>query len=244
MFTPFEQFEVVLLKIFTILGLDSSFTNLNLVVLTVLVFLLVFLSISSLDYRFLPRGIHYILETIYLFVLSIVIEQAGKRGLKFFPHFMVIFSLIICYNLIGLIPFSFTVTSQIIITFTLGLSYFIGFFLIGCLVLGTGFLRVFCPRNMPAALIPLLIIIEVLSFFLRPISLGVRLFANMLAGHILLHIIAAANLYLFSVTAFLVIPGLIILSAISVLELGISVLQAYIFTILLVIYLKDSLIAH
>jgi ATP synthase subunit 6 len=137
-------------------------------------------------------------------------------------------------DLVGLLPFSFIVILQVIITFTLALSFIYFIY----------FIYLFVPKNMPMWLLPLLTVVETLSFFLRPVSLGIRLFANMLAGHILLHILAGAAWFLANITIILIIPALIIVSAIGVLELGISFLQAYIYTILLAIYLKDSLVSH
>lgn len=241
---PFEQFLILILKTLGINEYDASLTN-NTIMLISITFVLITIHVfigAVMAYK--PNNWQYLMETIYSFVFSIVSEQSGKKGFKYFPHIYTIFVLILLYNVCGLIPFSFTVSSQVIITFTLALSYFIGWVLIGSTTLRNDFLYVFCPRNMPLWLLPLLVCVEVLSFCLRPVSLGVRLFANMLAGHILLHILANAFTFLYNVTLLLIIPALLILSAIAVLELGISGLQAYIFSILLAIYLKDSLVSH
>lgn len=152
--------------------------------------------------------------------------------------------MILLYNLIGLLPFSFTISSHLAVTLTLSLSYFFSFLLVGIYHLKFRFLYNFCPKNMPFWLLPLLIIIETLSFFLRPFSLGIRLFANMLAGHILLHILADSFLYTLKLGILFLLPMTAILFAIGCLELFIACLQAYIFTILLTIYLKDGLISH
>jgi len=243
-YNPFEQFEILLLKTVNIAGSDLSITNLAILALAISGFLITAnLTIAS-SYTFIPNNWQYVSEVIYLFVFSIVSEQAGKRGYGFFPHLYTIFNLILLYNLCGLMPFSFTVSSQVIITFTLALSYFIAWIFIALVVLGPKFVYVFCPKNMPLWLLPLLVCVELLSFCLRPVSLGVRLFANMLAGHILLHILAGAFIFLLGITVVLAIPAFVIVTAIGVLELFISFLQAYIFTILLAIYLKDSLVSH
>jgi len=192
----------------------------------------------------MPNNWLLALEGGYQLVFTLVKEQTGKKGYPFFPQLVTIFIIILSLNLLGLTPFGFTVTSHVIITFSLALSYFIAWVIIGIKELGQQFLRVFCPRNMPLWLIPLLVCVEFLSFALRPISLGVRLFANMLAGHILLHILAGAFLYLLNTFILLAIPAYAIVTAIGVLELGIAFLQAYIYTVLLCIYLKDSLFAH
>jgi ATP synthase subunit 6 len=244
LFNPFEQFEIILLGLFGFNDFDLSLTNLSLITLVISFVIIGLTSVITKSSTFIPNNWQYLIEIIYQFVFSIVAEQAGRKGFAYFPHLFTIFNLILFYNLSGLVPFSFTVSSHVIITFTLALSYFIAWIIVGIIKLGPKFLGVFCPKNMPLWLLPLLICVEFLSFSLRPISLGVRLFANMLAGHILLHILAGAFIYLMAKLIILAIPAYAIVSAIAILELGIGFLQAYIFTILLAIYLKDSLIAH
>jgi F-type H+-transporting ATPase subunit a len=244
LFNPFEQFEIILLQLFGFNGFDLSVTNLTLLTIVISLLLVGLTSLVVKSSSFLPNNWQYVFESIYQFVYSIVYEQASRKGVVFFPHLFTIFNLVLLYNLGGLVPFSFTVSSHIIITFTLALSYFIAWVIVGIRTLGLQFLNVFCPKNMPLWLLPLLICVEFLSFSLRPISLGVRLFANMLAGHILLHILAGALIYLMAKLIILAIPAYAIVSAIAVLELFIGFLQAYIFTILLAIYLKDSLVSH
>lgn len=242
--SPFEQFQINLLFKIYFFGFDLSLTNLSVLIMAVSLFLIFITSLISKSFSFIPNNWQSFLEMIYRFVLSIVSEQTGKKGYRYFPHFFTIFMLILLYNLIGLTPFSFTVSSHIIVTLSLALSYFIAWIFIAIKELGSKFLYVFSPKNMPAWLLPLLICVEILSFFLRPFSLAIRLFANMLAGHILLHILAGAFVFLYGISMVLTIPLVFILIAVGILELGISMLQAYIFTILLTIYLKDSLIAH
>jgi len=244
LYNPFEQFEIILLKSFGFKSLDLSLTNLSLLTMVISLMLVILLGLILKSSTFIPNNWQYLVEIIYQFVFSIVSEQSGRKGLAYFPHLFTIFNLVLLYNLSGLVPFSFTVSSHVIITFTLALSYFIAWIIVGIVTLGPKFLGVFCPKNMPLWLLPLLICVEFLSFSLRPISLGVRLFANMLAGHILLHILAGAFIYLMAKLIILAIPAYAIVSAIAVLEMFIGFLQAYIFTILLAIYLKDSLVAH
>lgn len=245
-FSPFEQFEILVwLKAYLpSQGLDMSLTNISISICAVSIFY-VFASKKLLEeIKVVPSNWQIFYETIYLFIVSIVYEQATKKGIRYFPHLFTIFALILSFNLVGLLPFSFTVTSHIIVTLTLALSYFFAWILIGIFTLRMKFLNLFCPKNMPIWLLPLLIVIETLSFALRPFSLGIRLFANMLAGHILLHILADSLLFALNITAFLLIPLFVILLAIGFLELFIACLQAYIFTILLSIYLKDALVSH
>jgi ATP synthase subunit 6 len=244
LFNPFEQFEIMLIVPIVMDDIDISLTNLTILAMMISGIVLTLNSILYKSYTFIPNNWQILMEAKYQFVFSILSEQTGAKGFKYFPHLLTVFTLILLYNLGGLVPFSFTVSSHVIITFTLALSFFIAWVLIGIKELRVQFLNVFCPKNMPLWLLPLLIVIEFLSFSLRPISLGVRLFANMLAGHILLHILAGAFLYLLTVSVIVAIPAYVIVSAIGVLEIFIGFLQAYIFTILLGIYLKDSLHAH
>jgi len=148
----------------------------------------------------------------------------------------------------GMIPYSFTVTSHIAITLTLSLSIWIGVTLIGLKTHGTHFFHLFVPSGAPAALLPMLVIIEVLSYAIRAVSLAVRLFANMMSGHTLLKIMAGFSFQLFALGGFLGIIGaslpLILVFLITGLEIGIAMLQAYVFTILSIMYLNDSLNLH
>jgi ATP synthase subunit 6 len=177
---PFEQFEIILLLPIVLAGIDISLTNLGIILLFISGLLITLNYLCDKSYTLIPNNWQIGLESCYRFVYSILIEQSGFLGIKYFPHLITIFSLILFYNVVGLVPFSFTVTSHVIITFGLALTYFIAWIIIAIKELGPKFLYVFCPKNMPLWLLPLLICVEFLSFSLRPISLGVRLFANML----------------------------------------------------------------
>jgi F-type H+-transporting ATPase subunit a len=242
--TPFEQFEIFPIFKLTLLTFDLSFTNLAATIICIVCLLITFLYLADKSYQYIPNNWQIVMESTYQFIYAITSEQANRKGIKYFPQLFTIFLLIMFLNLSGLSPLTMTATSHVIITFGLALSYFIAWVIIGIYELGPKFLYIFCPRNMPAWLLPLLICIEFLSFCLRPISLGVRLFANMLAGHVLLYILAGACVYLLLKLFVLAIPAFAIIGAIGVLELGIGFLQSYIFTILLAIYLKDSLYSH
>jgi len=244
LYNPFEQFEIILISKFSLVNYDISLTNLTIVVLSTAILIFILNFILDKSYNYIPHNWQIIMEAMYQFVFSLVAEQSGRKGIKYFPHLVTIFLLILFFNISGLVPFSFTASSHLVITFGLALSYFIAWLIVGIKELGPKFAYVFCPRNMPLWLLPLLICVELLSFFLRPISLGLRLFANMLAGHILLHILAGGCVYLLTKLIILAIPAFAIIGAIGILELGIGFLQAYIFVILLAIYLKDSLYSH
>lgn len=142
----------------------------------------------------------------------------------------------------GLTSYAFTVTSHLIITYTLAAVFFIAFTLLGFWVNGLYFLKLFVPKGVPVVILPLVVVIEIASYFIRPISLSVRLFANMLAGHTLLHIIGSFTIALFKDGLDLVASiAVFLLIALTILEIGIAFIQAYVFVILLAIYLNDSL---
>jgi len=243
-FSPFEQFEVNLLRRIDFQGLDLSITNV-IVYLGLVFFLLIFLFHTTKKFlAFVPRPWQSFMELTYLFIYDILVEQAGDRGRKFFPVIFLIFFLILLFNLLGLLPFSFTLSSHIVITLSLSLCFFFAWIIIGFTHLGLGFLTIFLPRNIPLWLMPILIVIEIISFILRPLSLAIRLFANMLAGHILLHIVAGAVIFLVNKFLLLFFVPFIFVIFVYVLEIGICFLQAYIYTILLCIYLHDSLYLH
>jgi F-type H+-transporting ATPase subunit a len=182
-----------------------------------------------------------IAELAYEFIANTVRENAGREGMRYFPFIFTLFMFILFANLLGMIPFSFTVTSHIIVTFALALVVFVGVTVIGFIRHGAGFLKLFVPSGIPLALLPLLVVIEVLSYFIRPVSLSVRLFANMMAGHTMLKVFGGF------VVALGVLAGwlpLVFVVALTGLEIGIAMLQAYVFTVLTCIYLNDALHLH
>ena len=239
--SPFTQFEISLIQKITILGIDVSLTNFT-ITLALVVFLIgFFYLISTTQATIIPTRSQIIVEELYLFILNLIIEQSGVKATRFFPILFTCFNFILFSNLIGLTPWSFTITAHIGLTILLSLSFFIGWIIQGLINLKLSFFRIFLPRGIPSWLAPLLIVIEILSFLIRPLSLSIRLFANMLAGHILLYILGSATLILGILPA---LASFFFILAFLILELGIALLQAYVFTILLCIYLSDSYKAH
>jgi ATP synthase subunit 6 len=240
--SPLETFEVVLYyPLFPLL--DLSFTNASLYLL-LLFFLLVLLLIPSTTRTFLvPSRSQLLLESLYSFILTMVKEQTGRSAIGYFPLFLLVFLFIAVSNLVGLIPFAFTVTAQFAVTFALALSFNLGFLFLGFARNGLNFLRLFVPSDAPPLLLPLIVVIEVVSYLIRTFSLSIRLFANMMAGHTLLHILTTFALKmlksggLFLLLAFL--PFVLVL-AVFALEFAIALIQAYVFVILLCIYVNDS----
>lgn len=248
MFSPFEQFEISILFpiFFNLFGtkIDLSITNSTVYFIIGISFIIFLLRMSSIELKFLPNRYQNLVELLYSFVLGLILEQTGSRAKKFFPFIFATFLLILVLNLLGLTPYGFTVTGHISVTFALAFSFFLSFILIGFKNLGLSFFRIFLPSGIPNWLAPLLVVIEVLSFLLRPLSLSIRLFANMLAGHVLLYIIASATFLFLGKSLLLSLFPFAFLLAFMVLEFGIAFLQAYVFTILLCIYLHDSYVSE
>jgi ATP synthase subunit 6 len=189
-----------------------------------------------------PNVYQYFYESIYTFVLDIVCDQAGLLAVVHFPLVFSVFNVILCGNIIGLIPFGFTITSHLTFTFSFGLFIFTGIILLTVLNKRYDFFRLFIPTGVPKALVPLLCVIEVISYVFRVISLSVRLFANMMAGHALLHILLGFVPIIMgfkNVTRFVFVFPIAIIVLITILEIGISILQSYVFIVLISIYLRD-----
>lgn len=243
MFSPLEQFEIEIYRPLSFFGIfDISLTNSVFVQFFVLFcfFLIFFFAIKKVS--FIPTPVQYVAELSYIFIFDMIKVQSGLRGQKFFPLFFLTFFFIFFCNLLGLTSYAFTVTSHLIITYTLASVFFIAFTLLGFWVNGLYFLKLFVPKGVPVIILPLVVVIEIASYFIRPISLSVRLFANMLAGHTLLHIIGSFTIVLFKDGLdFVASIAVFLLIALTILEIGIAFIQAYVFVILLAIYLNDSL---
>ena len=244
--SPFEQFELnVFFPIFAKnANFDISITNTTITMFFAITLIVLLLVLFIYNAKILPSRWQSLVELIYDFIQTLIKEQTGARGQPYFPLIFTVFLFILFLNLIGLMPYGFTVTAQVAITFTMSLSFFIGLTIIGFKEQGISFLKLFVPSGIPMWLLPLLVVIEIMSYSLRPLSLAIRLFANMLAGHVLLHIIAGAALVALSKSILLAFVPWAFITAFMVLELGIAFLQAYVFSILLCIYLHDSIYGH
>ena len=197
LYTPLEQFQIILLFSIKMFCFDFSITNLVLVNLLVLLFfgaIVVFFSsntnhLKETSFFFIPSTWQTLVETLYEASLQLLFDNINKDGEKYFPFISVIFTFVLFSNLIGLIPYSFTTTSHLIITFTLSFSIFVGINIICIQKHKFHMLSLFIPSNTSFGLALLLVPIELLSYIFKPISLGVRLFANLMAGHTLLKVI-------------------------------------------------------
>jgi len=245
MTSPLEQFEILVIYPFSLFGLlDISFTN------SIFYIFVIFLTLIGLHYvvfynvSLLPLSFfNALFEFFYLFIFGMIRQQSGVYGQTYFPYIFFTFWFILISNLFGLLPYGFTVTGHIAITLFFALSFNLSFFFFGVSKNGLKFFMLFIPKGAPVALLPLLVVIEVLSYLLRTVSLSVRLFANMMAGHTLMFILSSFIISFLSLGFIGFFPGLVvfvILFAIFALEMGIAILQAYVFSILLTIYLRDG----
>jgi F-type H+-transporting ATPase subunit a len=242
---PIHQFEIH--KIFslgTYGGHEIAFTNSSLY-MVIAVLLIALLLVGATSGRSLvPGRMQSLAELSYEFVATTIRSTAGSEGMKFFPLVFSLFMFILVANIVGLIPYTFTITSHIIITVSLSLLVFLTVVIYGFAKNGLHFFKLFVPSGIPIFILPLVVFIEVFSFFLRPVSHSVRLFANMLAGHIALKVFASfipllAGLGIAGYAGAVMPLGMVI--ALTALELLVAFLQAYVFTILTCIYLNDAI---
>jgi len=247
---PLEQFQTWVLYTVTLGSNKIYLTNTLSFILLAVISIKFVMSLSVYKGTYLAKVLTSIMTEIYNFVLGFFTENFSTKAkdLKYFPFILTVFLFILSCNLIGMIPYSFTSTSHMSITFALGFSIFTGLTILGIFIHKYRFLRLFFPDGAPVQLSPLLVPIEILSYCIRGFSLPIRLFANMLAGHALLKILsgfawkllhADKLLYIF-VSLF----PLLLITAITGLELGVSCLQAFVFVVLLVVYLHDSINLH
>jgi F-type H+-transporting ATPase subunit a len=241
-----EQFTVRPIIPLHIGGYDVSFTNQSLLMVIVVLAAALFLTLAVKPGRLVPTRGQSMAEMSYEFVANMIHSATGEDGLKFFPFIFSLFMFVLFCNFFGLIPGSFTVTSQIVVTFALAVLVILTVIVVGFAKHGIGFLKLFVPHA-PLALLFLLVPIEVISFLTRPISLSVRLFANMLAGHTMLQVFAGFVIALGGaggILSVLSIAPMLLIVAILLLELLVAFLQAYVFAILTCIYLNEALHLH
>jgi F-type H+-transporting ATPase subunit a len=240
-FDPLHQFTIERLYNFRIGGLDASFTNSSLSMVIALTLVSGFLIMATSSSSLVPGRSQSIAELIYQFVANMVRENAGTAGMQFFPFIFTLFTFILALNMLGMVPYTFTSTSHIIVTFALALTVFLGVTVVGFIKHGFGYLKLFVPSGVPVILLPLLVVIEVISYLTRPISLSVRLFANMMAGHTMLKVFGSFVVGLGVVGGWLPLTFMV---AITGLEVLVAFLQAFVFAILSCIYLNDALHLH
>lgn len=238
--SPLEQFEIKEIVPIEIGGVDLSFTNSSLVMVIAVALAASFFMLGLRRGALVPGRWQSAVEMTYGFVAGLFRDTVGQGGRKYFPAVFTLFMFILIGNLLGMIPYSFTFTSHIIVTFVLAAVVFIAVTILGFAKHGMHFFAFFVPPGSPVWMWPLLIPIEVISYLSRPVSLSVRLFANMLAGHTLLKVIAG----FIAVLGVAGILPLALVVALTGLEILIAFLQAYVFTILTCLYINDALHMH
>lgn len=248
MFSPLEQFTIVTLVPMNVGNLYFSFTNSAFfMMLSTGFFLALFWCVTYQGGRLVPTYWQSLLEMMYEFVLNLVQEQIGEKGKVYFPILFTTFTFLLCNNLLGMIPYSFTTTSHVVVTFTLSLSTFVAVTILGFQHHGIRFFSFLLPPGAPLMLAPFLVVIELISYCFRGISLGVRLFANMMAGHTLVKILSGFSWTMMSKGGMLFVASFVpflVVFALTFLEIGVACLQAYVFTILTCIYLNDAIHLH
>ncbi len=239
--SPLAQFEIKTLIPLKMGEIDVSFTNSALFMTLTLVLVTLFLVLGMRQRALVPGRWQSMAELSYEFVANMLRDNVGNDGRKYFPFVFSLFMFILFGNMLGMIPYSFTFTSHIIVTFALAAVVFIGVTVLGFVKHGFHFFSFFVPPGVSVALWPLLIPIEIISYLSRPVSLSVRLFANMLAGHTLLKVFAG---FIISLGIYFGWVPLAFVVALSGLEILIAFLQAYVFTILTCLYINDALHMH
>jgi F-type H+-transporting ATPase subunit a len=242
---PLDQFVIKPIISFGKIGnAEIAFTNSSLFMGIVVAVIGIFFMMATAQRALVPGRLQSFAEMLYEFVAGTLKSAAGKEGMQYFPLVFSLFLFVLVANFVGMVPGSFTVTSHIIVTFALAMVVFLSVIIIGFAKNGTHFLGLFVPSGAPVWLMPFLVVIEVISFLSRPISLSMRLFANMLAGHIALKVFAG---FVVSLGA-LGIGGILgatlplgMIVALTALEFLVAFLQAYVFTILTCVYLNDAL---
>lgn len=245
MIDPLHQFMITPLIQLNLAGYDVSFTNSSLFMVLATMCTISLMYAATRRPQLVPSRTQYIGESLHRFVNQMIIDNVGPEGTPYLPYVMSLFLFVLMGNFLGMIPYGFTFTSHIIVTFALAMIVFIAVTIIGFIKHGAHFFRLFCPEGTPIYIIPLLVPVEIMSYFTRPVSLSVRLFANMMAGHAMLKIFAGFVILLAGTSLFPVaaLPFVVNLAVVGF-EFLVAFLQAYVFTVLTCIYLNDAINLH
>jgi F-type H+-transporting ATPase subunit a len=236
-----EQFEIKRLLTLHLGGLDVSYTNSALWMSIAIAIMLFFFIFGMRQRALVPGRLQGVAEVGYEFIAKMVGDNVGDEGKKYFPFILTLFLFVLGCNAVGLIPDSFTPTSHIIVTFAMAAFVFIGVTIIAFAKHGLHFLSFFAPKGVPIVLMFILVPIELISYLIRPLTLSIRLFANMLAGHIMLKVFAG---FVIMLGIFFGWAPLLFTSAFFALEVLVACLQAYVFAILTCLYLNDAIHLH
>ncbi|MDI9408149.1 MAG: F0F1 ATP synthase subunit A [Candidatus Pacebacteria bacterium] len=238
--SPLHQFTIEPLLSFKLGGVDLSFNNSALFMVVAAVLISILMVSAAVKSRLIPGRWQAVAEMLHGFVYDMVRDNAGPQAGKWFPFVFALFSFILAGNLIGMIPFTFTFTSHIIVTFALAMTVFFAVTIYGFVKHGFHFFGAFFPPGAPVLLAPLIIPIEVLSYLSRPVSLSIRLFANMMAGHTMLKVFGGFAVLL----GIWGVAPLAMIFALTGFEILVAVLQAYVFSVLTCIYIRNAIELH
>jgi len=243
---PLEQFQIKPLVKLAAGNVDISYTNSALWMTAAVVAVTAFLVVGMRQRAMVPGRWQSMAELSYEFVAGMIRDNAGQAGMKYFPLIFSLFMFVLAGNLLGMIPYSFTFTSHIIVTFAMALTVFLALTALGFIRHGLHFFSFFVPKGVPKIMLLLMVPIEILSYMTRPISLAIRLFANMMAGHTMLKVFAGFTVMLAAAGGWMAISWLpiVINVALTGFEVLVAFLQAYVFTVLTCIYLNDSIHLH
>jgi len=239
--SPLDQFKIKEIANIELFGHEIILTNSALFMILASLFILFYFILAFRQSKIIPTRLQISGELIYSLITDTVNQNIGAKGKKFVPLIFTLFMFIITCNLFGMIPYGFTVTSHISITFALAIMVFLLVTLLGFALHGLHFFSLFLPKGTPWWLAPLMIVIELFTYLARPISLSLRLTANMVAGHVLLKVIAG---FVVSMSIYLKIFPIPFISVLIGFEIFVAILQAYIFTILSCVYLNDAINLH
>lgn len=239
---PLKQFEIKELIPIKFNNINISFTNSALYMLISTLLIIIFMLSATRKKLLVPSKIQIIAESFYKFIEDLIKGSIGEEGLKFFPLIFSLFNFILFCNILGMTPYSFTSTSQIVVTFSLALIAFLTITIFAIIRNGFGgFIHMFLPSGVPLFMAPIIFIIELISFLIRPLTLSVRLFANMVAGHVLLKVIAGFIISLGIIFGTLPFLFSIVMTGF---ELFVAILQAYIFSVLVCAYISETTKSH
>ena len=243
MLDPMSSFEVKNIVPLKIGSIDISITNSSLYMLLVVAFIFVVFIIGTSRDNVIPSKLEYCIEKLYSYIKNTVDTNITSNAAKVFPYILSLFLFIMIGNLVGLVPYAFSFTSQLVVTMVMAALVFLASIIVGFCNQGWHYFKHFCPAGIPGYLAPFFIIIELMSFLFRPISLGIRLFANMVSGHIMIKVIAGFAVSLAGISGLAVFSAVPV--AINVLldlfKLVVCALQAYVFAVLSCIYLSESM---
>lgn len=241
---PIHQFVITPIVPITIAGLDVSFTNSALWMALAVAAAYFTVMAGTRQHAMVPGRLQAAVEMLYEFTANMLRDATGKEGMQYFPWIFTLFCFLLFGNLLGMVPGSYTFTSQIIVTFFMAITVIVAVTAIGFWKHGTKFFGFFVPHGAPGFILPLMVPIEILSYLVRPISLSVRLFCNMMAGHTMMKVFAY---FVIGLSSYYVLPGiapLLITVALTGFEIVVAILQAYVFTVLTCLYLNDALHMH